>query len=117
MSGIDQLMSESEVPVVISDQRGTITHVNKSFGKIFHWKTEDLEKALAREDTELISRLAHKIKGSALNLRLDLMGKPAANIERAAKEGDLSRIAGDWDILRREFEAIGGKGKRDGTST
>ena len=78
---------------------------------------EDLEKALAREDTELIARLAHKIKGSALNLRLDLMGKPAANIERAAKEGDLSGIAGDWDALTRGFEAIGGKGKRDGTST
>ena len=78
---------------------------------------EDLEEALAREDTELIARLAHKIKGSALNLRLDSVGKPAANIERAAKEGDLSGIAGDWDALTRGFEAIGGKGKRDGTST
>jgi len=42
MTWIDQLMSESEVPVVISDQRGIITHVNESFGKTFHWKTEDL---------------------------------------------------------------------------
>jgi len=68
---------------------------------------EDLESALAQEDTELISRLAHKIKGSALNLRLDLVGKPAANIEKAAKEGDLSGASGDWDALRRGFEAFG----------
>lgn len=68
---------------------------------------EDLESALAQKDIESISRLAHKIKGSALNLRLDSVGKPAANIERAAKEGDLSGITGDWDALSREFEALG----------
>ena len=74
----------------------------------------DLGNALAQEETELISRLAHKIKGSSLNLRLDLLAQPAANIEKAAKEGDLSRIAGDWDILRREFEALHGRRKRNG---
>ncbi len=72
---------------------------------------EDLEDALAQEDTELISRLAHKIKGSALNLRLDLMAQPAANIEKAAKEGDVSGIVGDWDALRRGFQVLREKGK------
>jgi PAS domain S-box-containing protein len=67
---------------------------------------EELEKALAREDTERIARLAHKIKGSALNLRLDLMAQPAASIEKAAKEGDLTRISDDWDALSRGFEAL-----------
>ncbi len=76
---------------------------------------EDLESALAQEEVELISLLAHKIKGSALNLRLDLLAQPAAKIERAAKEGDLSQIAGDWDALRQGFEALSGKGKGDGT--
>ncbi len=42
MSGIDQLMSESEVPVVIADQRGIIAHVNRSLEKVFNWKEEDL---------------------------------------------------------------------------
>ena len=67
---------------------------------------EDLESALAQKDMGLISRLAHKIKGSALNLRLDLLARPAANIEKAAKEGRLSGISGDWDALRRGFEAM-----------
>lgn len=42
MSGIARLMSESEIPVVIADHRGTITHINESFGKAFLWKAEDL---------------------------------------------------------------------------
>jgi hypothetical protein len=53
-------------------------------------------------------------RGSALNLRLDSLGRTAAGIEKAPKEGDLSRIAGDWDILRREFEALHGRRKRNG---
>jgi len=67
---------------------------------------EDLAGALAKGDTDRVFRLAHKIKGSALNLRLDSLARPAANIEKAAKEGDLSGIAGDLDALRRRFEAL-----------
>jgi PAS domain S-box-containing protein len=42
MTGMDQLMSESEIPVVIADHRGIITYINESFGKAFLWKAEDL---------------------------------------------------------------------------
>ena len=75
---------------------------------------EDLESALEMGDTGLVSRLAHKIKGSALNLRLDSLGRTAASIEKAAKEGDVSGIAGDLDILKREFETLRGRRKRNG---
>ncbi len=75
----------------------------------------DLEGALAQEDTELISRLAHKIKGSSLNLRLDLLAQPAANIEKAAREGDVSGVGGDWDALKRRFEALRGRRIQNGT--
>ena len=74
----------------------------------------DLGGALAQGDADLVSRLAHKIKGSALNLRLDSLGRTAASIEKAAKEGDVSGIAGDLDILRREFETLRGRRKRNG---
>ena len=75
---------------------------------------EDLAGGLAKGDTDLVSRLAHKIKGSALNLRLDSLAQSAADIEKAAKEGDVSGIAGDLDILSREFEALRGRRKRNG---
>jgi len=76
---------------------------------------EELEDALSQGDTELIARLAHKMKGSALNLRLDAMAQPAASIEKAAKEGEWSEIPGHWDALSRGFEMLRGEGKRDGT--
>lgn len=67
---------------------------------------EALEIALAQKDGDQVFQLAHKIKGSAGNLRLTAMGGFAAKIENAAKEGDLRRIAADWDHLKREFEAL-----------
>jgi len=76
---------------------------------------EDLAGGLAKGDTELVSQLAHKIKGSALNLRLDSLAKPAANIEKAAKEGNVSQIAGDWDDLNSEFEALSGMTNKHGS--
>jgi len=76
---------------------------------------EDLAGGLAKGDTVLVSQLAHKIKGSALNLRLDSLAKPAANIEKAAKEGNVSQISGDWDDLNREFEALCGMRKKHGS--
>ena len=56
--------------------------------------------------TAAISRLAHKIKGSALNRRLDSLVRPAANMENAAKKGDLSGISSNWYALSRGFEAL-----------
>jgi CheY-like chemotaxis protein/HPt (histidine-containing phosphotransfer) domain-containing protein/anti-sigma regulatory factor (Ser/Thr protein kinase) len=75
---------------------------------------EDLGRALALGDKDRVFQLAHKIKGSALNLRLESLARYAANIEKAAKEGDLSGISGDWDALDLEFKALGERGKRDG---
>lgn len=75
----------------------------------------DLSDALAQGNGERISRLAHRIRGSALNLRLNSLARPAANMEKAAKEGKVSQIAGDWDDLRREFEALFEMKKKHGS--
>jgi len=75
----------------------------------------DLSDALVQGNAELISRLAHKIKGSTQNLRLDSLARPAVNIEKAAKEGKVSQIAGDWDDLNREFEALSEMRKKHGS--
>ncbi|UCG12560.1 MAG: PAS domain-containing protein, partial [Deltaproteobacteria bacterium] len=42
MATIDELMSEKEVPVIIADHQGIVTHVNEAFTKTFEWRADDL---------------------------------------------------------------------------
>jgi len=42
MVTIEKLMSEKEVPVVIADHQGIITHVNDAFTETFEWRPDDL---------------------------------------------------------------------------
>lgn len=111
MTEIDQLMSESEVPVVISDQRGIITHVNESFGKIFHWKTEDL---IGKALTVLIPpnlRDAHQMgfsrfyvtgTGTLLNQALDLKILTGDGKEILAEHTiSAEKIDGEWVLGAR----------------
>lgn len=42
MVTIKELMSEKEVPVVIADHEGIITHVNDAFAETFEWSPDDL---------------------------------------------------------------------------
>lgn len=111
MTEIDQLMSESEVPDVISDQRGIITHVNESFGKIFHWKTEDL---IGKALTVLIPpnlRDAHQMgfsrfyvtgTGTLLNRALDLKILTGDGKEILAEHTiSAEKIDGEWVLGAR----------------
>ena len=111
MTGIDQLMSESEVPVVISDHRGTITHVNESFRKVFHWKSEDL---IGKALTVLIPpnlRDAHQIgfsrfyvtgTGTLLDQALDLKILTGDGKEVSAEHTiSAERIDGEWVLGAR----------------
>ena len=44
----DQLRQETGVPVVIADNEGRITEVNKSFEKVFGWSAQEIQgKTLA----------------------------------------------------------------------
>ena len=67
---------------------------------------EDLRAAIDSGDVAAVQLLAHKIKGSALNLRLDAVAGPAARIEEAAREGDLSPAHGEMERLSRAFDAL-----------
>ena len=42
MVTIEELVSEKEVPVVIADHQGIITHVNVAFTETFEWRPDDL---------------------------------------------------------------------------
>ena len=67
------------------------------------WK-ELFEKALARRDAVLLRQLAHKMKGSALNVRAEVIAKLLGDIEEKASKEDLSWIRSMFDALCVEFK-------------
>ncbi|MFQ5814382.1 MAG: PAS domain S-box protein [Anaerolineae bacterium] len=42
MKTIDEMMHETDVPVVVADHRGLITHVNERFGAAFGWAGDEI---------------------------------------------------------------------------
>jgi len=111
MSWIEQLMSESEIPVVISDHRGFITHINESFGKAFLWKAEDLMgKALVVLIPENL-RDAHQMgfsrffvtgSGTLLNQALDLKILTGDGKEVLAQHTiSAEQVDGEWVLGAR----------------
>lgn len=42
MVTFEKLMSEKEVPVIIADHQGIITHLNDAFTEAFEWQADDL---------------------------------------------------------------------------
>jgi len=69
-------------------------------------RIESLAAALERRDAEEAQHVAHSIKGSALNLRLDAVSGPARQIECRAKEGAWASCAADLAALRRALRDL-----------
>lgn len=42
MTTIEQMKCENDAPVLITDQRGFIIYVNKSFGEVFGWSFDEI---------------------------------------------------------------------------
>ena len=59
-----------------------------------------------RKDFENVHRMAHSIKGSALNLRLPALAKPASKLDAKAKNKDLSGADNDFDEMQAAFNAF-----------
>ncbi len=65
-----------------------------------------LKKAIVKEDFEEISKFAHKIKGSSLNLKLDKVGELASEIEKAAKEEQKIDYKNKFENMEKEIKNI-----------
>ncbi|AEJ61090.1 multi-sensor hybrid histidine kinase [Spirochaeta thermophila DSM 6578] len=62
-----------------------------------------IEEALSRQDAETVRTEAHGIKGGSWNLSMKLLGDLAAEMETAAKEGDISRCKQLFPRLKQGF--------------
>ena len=56
MKTIDEIMQESQLPVVVADHQGLITHVNPPFEAVFGWRKDDI---LGRPLTVIIPKTLH----------------------------------------------------------
>ena len=63
----------------------------------------DLEQAMAAEDTEMLARLAHRLKGASANAAAPGLQALAAEIERAAGQSSLGEIPAHLENLRHEW--------------
>ena len=66
-----------------------------------------LKNGVRDGDTETIRQLAHKLKGSASNLRLEALAAVAERMELKASQGDISQIHTELEQMIRELERVG----------
>jgi CheY-like chemotaxis protein/HPt (histidine-containing phosphotransfer) domain-containing protein len=67
---------------------------------------EGLEAAIASGEPDKIRMAAHAIKGSSANIGAMQLRETAAEIEAAAKAGDISAAPERYEILRQQLEAF-----------
>lgn len=76
----------------IGDNEELMNTLLNSFRKTFNENILKIEKALEAKDTESIRFAAHSIKGTAYNIKLNLIGKIAEEIENSIKENNFEKV-------------------------
>ena len=67
---------------------------------------ESLEDAITQKDFEQMENFSHKIKGAALNLRMEKVAKFAQNIEENSKENKEQNIKESFTNLIKAVKAV-----------
>ncbi|MCP4716756.1 MAG: response regulator, partial [Deltaproteobacteria bacterium] len=76
----------------------------KSFVEIFPSNFTELQQAVEDKNAEMVHLLGHTIKGSSANVSADAMRNVALEIEKSGKAGDITKAAGFFEDLKKEFE-------------
>jgi PAS domain S-box-containing protein len=106
--------AEEQLPVldpgVLSDMAGddleTILEVAGSYKASLPSHVERLDRALADGDTGAAAAIAHTLKGGSANLGGQRVRRAAAEIEEAARAGDLEACRARLPVLRAEMESL-----------
>ena len=75
-----------------------------SFEDRFWPEIAQLEQALAAEDHEQVSQVAHQLKGAAANVSACRLGQIMGVIEQASRSGRLHEVAQQLQHLPHEWE-------------
>jgi HPt (histidine-containing phosphotransfer) domain-containing protein len=88
---------------------GNLDFVNKVLIK-FHERLPidlgEMEQALVRQDTQLLARVAHRIKGSVANISATGLQRVAQEIEDMGRAGCLDDIPSRIEAFRKEWDRL-----------
>jgi len=103
--------SESAAPLDLADlMERCLGHLElaerllKSFESRFWPEVLQLEEALAAEDREQVSQVAHRLKGASANVSACALGQIMSLIEQASRCGRLHEVAQQLQRLPREWD-------------
>lgn len=66
----------------------------------------DLDAAISSRDAKTCERLAHRFKGSSLNLGADILSVSAIELEKQSRSGDLRSAAAVLGTLSADFARV-----------
>jgi HPt (histidine-containing phosphotransfer) domain-containing protein len=88
---------------------GNLDFVNRVLTK-FHERLpidfREMEQAVARQDTQLVASVAHRIKGSVANISAKSLHIIAQEIEDMGRAGCLDDIPARIEAFRKEWERL-----------
>jgi len=68
---------------------------------------KNLRSAINNKDMEMIARIAHSLKGAAMNLGLDDFNELAKTIEKTARDEELKETANTAEIFQEKLDNPG----------
>ena len=68
---------------------------------------KNLRSAINNKDMEMIARIAHSLKGAAMNLGLDDFIELAKTIEKTSRDGELEETAKTAEIFQEKLDNSG----------
>jgi HPt (histidine-containing phosphotransfer) domain-containing protein len=68
---------------------------------------KNLRSAINNKDMEMIARIAHSLKGAAMNLGLDDFNELAKTIEKTARDEELKETAKTAEIFQEKLDNPG----------
>jgi len=88
-----------------------IKQILASFQESFNYFEEQFREAEKKGDTEIMSRLAHGLKGSAGNIRAELLSEQAANLQTkidtgSVFESEFSDLMSSLNALNKQIDAL-----------
>ena len=101
---MQELLFDREAALArVGDDEELLTELVKIFLDDYPNSMNDIEDAVARQDSPLLERAAHTLKGAVANFGADAVVKEAFELERQGRSGDLSHAS---ENLNRLHEVI-----------